>query len=92
MMRIYPVIQEYGLTQKALIDSYSDDLFLTPAERATLATRGAVQINDVLDVPLLMHLDSEPEVYDCGELISLDDYGNVNRWAYANGASGTVQL
>lgn len=53
---------------------------------------GAVQINDIIMHPLLVQLEVAPENNTGGEIVFVDDYGNVTRWWCNGDKSGEVQL
>jgi len=84
MTKFYSLIQDWDCTIRDAVDSVTDDLFLTPAERATLLSAGAVVINNLIMEPLIVQIEPEPEDYKHYELLRVNDYGVV-RWTDERG-------
>lgn len=87
----YTVIRDWDRTVGETVESVADDLYMTPAEKATLLTAGAVQINDLIMQPLIVQIEEEPEEYSAVETMHVNDYG-VQRWWCNGRRDGQVQL
>lgn len=76
-----------------VLDSTAYHLCLSPAERATLLTTGAVVIHDLIMEPLLIQMETAPEERTAAEILYVNDYGVLRWWVNEETKeAGTVQL